>query len=119
MPVRFGPTIPIYPWITSWQVSCRLFVYIFCLRFICLRFICLQISGTFESACRLLHDQVGVVNFEPYKEKFMANYARSGTSFAGLPYLPSLTGYPQSNWKEAGPKQGLPAVGKIIHALSD
>ena len=77
------------------------------------------LAGTFESACRLLHDQVGVVNFEPYKEKFMANYARSGTSFAGLPYLPSLTGYPQSNWKEAGPKQGLPAVGKESYALKD
>ena len=68
------------------------------------------LAGTFESACRLLHDQVGVVNFEKYKTLFMTNYARSGTSFTALPLLPSLAGYPQSNWKDAGPKQGLPGI---------
>lgn len=75
------------------------------------------VAGSFESACRLLHDQVGVVNFEPYKNHFMANYARSRTSFMALPLLPSLTGYPQSNWKEAGPKQGLPACGLKLNDL--
>merc|ERR1739838_327144 len=75
------------------------------------------LAGTFESACRLLHDQVGVVNFEKYKTLFMTNYARSGTSFTALPLLPSLTGYPQSNWKDAGPKQGLPAVGLKLNDL--
>merc|ERR1739844_300495 len=75
------------------------------------------LAGTFESACRLLHDQVGVVNFEKYKTLFMTNYARSGTSFTALPLLPSLAGYPQSNWKDAGPKQGLPAVGLKLNDL--
>ena len=75
------------------------------------------VAGSFESACRLLHDQVGVVNFEPYKQHFMTNYARSRTSFPALPLLPSLTGYPQSNWKEAGPKNGLPAVGLKLNEL--
>jgi len=75
------------------------------------------LAGTFESACRLLHDQVGVVNFEKYKHIFMTNFIRSGTSFTALPMLPSLTGYPQSNWKDAGPKQGLPAVGLKLNDL--
>ena len=75
------------------------------------------VAGSFESACRLLHDQVGVVNFEPYRQHFMTNYARSRTSYPALPGLPSLTGYPQSNWKDAGPKQGLPAVGLKLHEL--
>ena len=75
------------------------------------------VAGSFESACRLLHDQVGVVNFEPYRQHFMTNYARSKTSFPALPNLPSLTGYPQSNWKDAGPKQGLPAVGMKLSDL--
>merc|ERR1712223_1932861 len=75
------------------------------------------LAGTFESACRLLHDQVGVVNFEKYKQLFMTIYARSGTSFTALPLLPSLTGYPQCNWKDAGPKQGLPAVGLKLNDL--
>ncbi len=50
------------------------------------------VAGAFESACRLLHDQVGVVNFEPYQAHFMTNYARSRTAFTALPLLPSLTG---------------------------
>merc|ERR1712168_563748 len=31
--------------------------------------------------------------------------------YAALPCLPSLSQFPQSNWKDAGPKTGLPAVG--------
>ena len=75
------------------------------------------VAGSFESACRLLHDQVGVIDFEPYKQLFMTNFARSRTSYVGLPGLPSLTGYPQSNWKDAGPKNGLPAVGVKLNDL--
>jgi len=56
-------------------------------------------------------------NFEKYKPLFMTIYARSGTSFTALPLLPSLTGYPQCNWKDAGPKQGLPAVGLKLNDL--
>eukprot|EP00096_Caligus_rogercresseyi_P012653 TRINITY_DN536_c0_g1_i4.p1 TRINITY_DN536_c0_g1~~TRINITY_DN536_c0_g1_i4.p1 ORF type:complete len:1250 (+),score=425.50 TRINITY_DN536_c0_g1_i4:124-3873(+) len=69
------------------------------------------ISGCFESACRLLHDQVGVVNFDPYRSHFMAGYSRSRTWFQGLPGLPSLNGYPLSNWRDGNPKNGVPAVG--------
>jgi coatomer protein complex subunit alpha (xenin) len=61
--------------------------------------------------------QVGVVNFEPYKPLFLTNYARSSTSFTGLPLLPPLQAYPQSNWKDAGPKHGLPAVGLKLNDL--
>eukprot|EP00095_Tigriopus_kingsejongensis_P002882 maker-scaffold52_size450388-snap-gene-3.20 protein:Tk02882 transcript:maker-scaffold52_size450388-snap-gene-3.20-mRNA-1 annotation:"coatomer subunit alpha isoform 11" len=75
------------------------------------------VAGSFESACRLLHDQVGVVNFEPYKSFFMTDFARGRTSFVALPALPALHGYPQSNWKEAGPKNGLPAVGLKLNHL--
>jgi coatomer protein complex subunit alpha (xenin) len=75
------------------------------------------VAGCFESACRLLHDQVGVVNFEAYKQLFMTNYARSTTTFTGLPLLPPLQAYPQSNWKDAGPKNGLPAVGLKLNDL--
>jgi len=90
---------------------------------------------------RLLHDQVGVVNFEPYKQHFMNNFARSATYFTAIPLVPPLQvlsfsfhifnllelrnfqmkssskAYPQSNWKDAGPKQGLPAVGLKLNDL--
>lgn len=41
------------------------------------------LAGSFESAFRLLHDQIGVVNYEPFKPLFMTSYARSRTSFQG------------------------------------
>ena len=58
-----------------------------------------------------MHDQVGVVNFEPYRLQFMTNYARSKTSTTALPLLPSINNYPQSNWRDAKPTTGLPQVG--------
>ena len=75
------------------------------------------IDFIFFRQIRLLHDQLGVVNFDPYKQLFMTNFARSRTSYPGLPGLPSLTAYPQSNWKDAGPKNGLPAVGLRLNDL--
>lgn len=65
------------------------------------------LAGNVESACRLLHDQVGVVDFAPYKEHFVAALSRASTRLCGLPSTPSLTHYPQSNWKDASPKTAL------------
>ena len=56
------------------------------------------LSGSFESAMRLLHDQVGVVTFEEYKQLFLQIYSRSRTAFTALPSLPSLYAYPLRNW---------------------
>jgi len=75
------------------------------------------LAGNVESACRLLHDQVGVVDFTQYKQHFLSTFSRSSTSYAALPCLPSLSQYPQSNWKDAGPKNGLPAVGQKLADL--
>lgn len=69
------------------------------------------LAGSFESAFRLLHDQVGVVEFSHYRTIFLSTFARARTSFSALPSLPSLYGYPHRNWKEAGSKNGRPAVG--------
>lgn len=69
------------------------------------------LAGSFESACRLLNTQVGVVEFGPYESLFLSTYARSRTSYISMPNMPSLYGYPQRNWKDATSKNGLPAVG--------
>ncbi|KAJ8268561.1 hypothetical protein COCON_G00137330 [Conger conger] len=69
------------------------------------------LAGSFETAMRLLHDQVGVVQFGAYKPLFQQTFSRGRTCYLGLPSLPCLRGHPQRNWKEAGAKQGLPAVG--------
>lgn len=47
---------------------------------------------------RLLHDQVGVVSFDEYKQLFIQMYSRSRTAFTALPSLPGLYAYPLRNW---------------------
>lgn len=75
------------------------------------------LAGSYETAFRLLHDQVGFINFEPLKNLFLTTYSRSRTAYQGLPYLSSMHGYPHRNWKEAGAKGGLPAVGCKLNDL--
>ncbi|EDO39748.1 predicted protein [Nematostella vectensis] len=75
------------------------------------------LGGSFESAMRLLHDQIGVVNFEPLKPLFMLAYSRSRTAIPAGPALPNIFGYPHRNWKEAGARNGLPAVGLKLATL--
>jgi len=74
-------------------------------------------AGSFDSAARLLNEQLGVVCFAPYKQLFLSAYARSRTSITGLPSTPDLFGYPHRNWKEAGAKNGLPAVSVKLNDL--
>ncbi|XP_023616447.1 coatomer subunit alpha isoform X2 [Myotis myotis] len=69
------------------------------------------------SPTQLLHDQVGVTQFGPYKQLFMQTYARGRTTYQALPCLPSMYGYPNRNWKDAGLKNGVPAVGLKLNDL--
>lgn len=69
------------------------------------------LAGSLETAFRLLNDQVGVVEFEAYQSLFMNTFVRARTSFASLPNIPSLYGYPQRNLKDTNPKSSLPAIG--------
>ncbi|KAK6970166.1 coatomer subunit alpha [Biomphalaria glabrata] len=75
------------------------------------------LAGFFETAMRLLHDQIGVVQFDGYKQLFLLTYSRARTCYVGLPSIPPLFGYPHRNWKDAGPKSGVPAVGLKLAAL--
>ena len=65
-------------------------------------------AGSFETACRLLHDQLAVVDFTEYKAVFVQVYTASRCSVPGIPTLPSMTAFPHRNWREAGAKGGLP-----------
>ncbi|KAG5337734.1 COPA protein, partial [Acromyrmex heyeri] len=80
------------------------------------------LAGSFESAFRLLNNQVGVVEFGPYQSLFLNTYSRCRTSYACLPSIPSLYAYPQRNWKDTNwkdttSKTGLPAVGLHLTEL--
>ena len=74
-------------------------------------------AGSYDSACRLLNDQVGVVNFAPYKELFMESYAASKTSYSSLPHVSSLSAHPNRNWKELNPKNGHPTLAYKLNDL--
>ena len=75
------------------------------------------LAGSFETAMRLLHDQVGVVKFEEYKTIFMQVYARSRTCFISLPNLAPIFSYPLRNFKEQIQSKALPAVGLKLNDL--
>lgn len=62
--------------------------------------------------------QVGVVNFQPYKQLFLSSFAHSRTSFPGAPNLPSIFAYPARNYRTAQLKDQLPALGiKLNHVM--
>lgn len=67
-------------------------------------------AGSFESAFRLLNDQVGVIEFKPYKDLFQQFFIGARTSYSALPNLDPLFGHPQRNWKEASIKKAHPSV---------
>lgn len=67
-------------------------------------------AGSFESAFRLLNDQVGVVQFEKFKDLFQQFFIGARTSYSALPSLDPLFGHPQRNWKEANVKKSNPTV---------
>ncbi|KAJ9580844.1 hypothetical protein L9F63_023975, partial [Diploptera punctata] len=75
------------------------------------------LAGSFETAFRLLHEQVGVVDFMSYRSLFLTLFASSRTSYTALPSLAPLFGYPHRNWKDAGPKGGKPAVTLTLQNL--
>ncbi|XP_050443859.1 coatomer subunit alpha-like [Adelges cooleyi] len=74
-------------------------------------------SGNFETAFKLLNEQIGVTNFQPFKSLFMDTYLKSRCSYTPLPSHPSLFVYPQRNWKENNNKPVLDL--KLEHLLSE
>lgn len=74
-------------------------------------------AGSFESASRLLHDQLGVVQFKPYESLFLSLYSGSRTVSTWQQNIPPSFSYPLRNWKEANPKSGLPAAGVKLNDL--
>lgn len=69
-----------------------------------------MMAGSFETAFRLLKEQVGVTEFLPLKSLFMAAFSMSRTSYTPLPAFPSVYAHPHRNWKDAGAKGGHPSL---------
>lgn len=75
------------------------------------------VTGQFEIAFRLLNEQVGIVNFEPYSETFLAMFASARMTFGALPSVPPLVCHLHRNWKEASGKDLLPVIAVKLNDL--
>ena len=60
-----------------------------------------------------------MVDFTEMKPVFMQCYAGARSSFVGLPSLVPMTGFPHRNWRDAGPKNGLPNISIKLETLTD
>ncbi|MCP9264240.1 Coatomer subunit alpha [Dirofilaria immitis] len=67
-------------------------------------------SGAFDSAARLLRDQLGIIRIEPFKQLFLTAFARSRAVYEGLPNAGPNFVYRLRNWQDGGGRSGLPAV---------
>ncbi|VDM97379.1 unnamed protein product [Thelazia callipaeda] len=75
-------------------------------------------SGSFESAARLLRDQLGITHIHPFKQLFLLTYARSRVAYECLPSAGSNFVYLLRNWQDASGRTGLPAVGLHLGDLA-
>jgi len=75
------------------------------------------IAGSMETGMRLLFDQIGVVDFEPLKPLLLQAVSRGRTAIDALPSLHPIFYHPHRNFKEAGPRSGLPAIGLKLATL--
>jgi coatomer protein complex subunit alpha (xenin) len=73
-------------------------------------------AGSFESAMRLLNQQIGVVNFSPLKSLFMSLYLGSRAEVPTLDSLPAILS-PLLRTTEGGPRGGLPALSLELQSL--
>lgn len=74
-------------------------------------------AGHYSTAFKLLNEQVGIVDFAPYKKIFSYLFVGGYTSYACLPQLPSKINYPRRNWREPGLKNSHPTVGVKLNEL--
>lgn len=74
-------------------------------------------SGSFDTAFAILNEQVGAVNFTPYKKLFMFLFEASRTSYSCLPNIPPNFSHPHRNFRDAGLKNGHPTLAIKLNDL--
>ncbi|XP_075243514.1 coatomer subunit alpha-like isoform X2 [Convolutriloba macropyga] len=74
------------------------------------------LAGSFESAMRLMSDQLGIADFSVYKSHFMNTYQRSRMLLPTTHGVPANYTYPLRTWRDPiGAKNvSLPAVGVTL-----
>lgn len=70
-----------------------------------------------------MHDQIGVVDFSPYKSLFMTSYQRNSAAYQAISPLPPLYIPLHRNWREAvcenGKNPHLPAIAVTLSQLKE
>ena len=75
-------------------------------------------GGSFESAMQLLNRQVGAVNFEPLKPRFMEIYQASRTYLPATAGLPPLVNYVRRTLDETDPRKILPIIPRDLESIA-
>ncbi|XP_022657939.1 coatomer subunit alpha-like [Varroa jacobsoni] len=66
------------------------------------------LAGSFDTAMKLLNEQIGIVNFKPFHSHFIATFARSKSALDGPLSIPTTYCYLQRAY---GKNSSLPALG--------
>jgi coatomer protein complex subunit alpha (xenin) len=74
-------------------------------------------AGSFETAMQLLNRQVGAVNFEPLKPRFMEIYQASKTYLPATVGLPPLVNYVRRTIEETDSRKILPAIPRDLESV--
>ncbi|KAI9816560.1 MAG: hypothetical protein M1827_001692 [Pycnora praestabilis] len=75
-------------------------------------------AGSFETAMQLLNRQVGAVNFEPLKPRFLEIYQASKTYLPASAGLPPLVNYVRRNIDETDPGKILPIIPRDLESIA-
>jgi coatomer protein complex subunit alpha (xenin) len=75
-------------------------------------------GGSFETAMQLLNRQVGAVNLEPLKPRFMEIYQSTKTYLPASTGLPPLVNYVRRTVDETDPRKVLPIIPRDIESLA-
>ncbi|KAA8566213.1 hypothetical protein EYC84_008814 [Monilinia fructicola] len=75
-------------------------------------------GGSFETAMQLLNRQLGAVNFEPLKPRFLEIYQASKTYLPASASLPPLINYVRRTVDETDPRKVLPIIPRDIESLA-
>lgn len=59
------------------------------------------LAGSFTTAFKLLHDQLGIINFSPFKQIFLTSFMQSRTMYSPFPLTPPLFVYPLRNLQDS------------------
>jgi coatomer protein complex subunit alpha (xenin) len=75
-------------------------------------------GGSFETAMQLLNRQLGAVNFEPLKPRFLEIYQATKTYLPASAGLPPLVNFVRRTVDETDPRKVLPIIPRDIESLA-